>query len=88
MRSSDPIYEIGMALGGHRVEDRFWAATLTALAAGLGVRTPVVERRTECVDRRRQWRRVGNVRYNAAVRSAAYRARHPLTGRRPQRSRS
>ena len=37
MRSSDPIYEIGMAFGGHRVEDRFWAATLTALAASFGV---------------------------------------------------
>lgn len=78
MRSSDPIYEIGMALGGHRLEDKFWMATLTALAASLGVQDPVVEWRTECVDRRRQWRRVGNVRHNAALRSGAYRARSLL----------
>ena len=43
MRSSDPLYELGMALGGHRVEDRFWAATLTALAAGFGVVAPDVD---------------------------------------------
>src|SRR5919206_3568744 len=36
MRASDPIYEVGLALGGHRQEDRFWAQTLTRLAAALG----------------------------------------------------
>ncbi|MET0902522.1 MAG: hypothetical protein ABWZ52_04710 [Acidimicrobiales bacterium] len=75
MRSSDPIYEVGMAFGGHRIEDRFWGATLTALAASLGVAAPEVEARTECMDKRRQWRRVGNVRHNAAVRSGVYRVR-------------
>lgn len=75
MRSSDPLYEIGMALGGHRVEDKFWGATLTALAVSFGVGEPVVDARSECVDKRRQWRRVGNVRQNAAVRSGVYRVR-------------
>jgi hypothetical protein len=88
MRSSDPLYELGMAFGGHRIEDRFWEATLSALAACFGVVAPDVDACTECVDKRRQWRRIGNVRYNAAVRSAAHRARHAMTGRRPQRSRS
>src|SRR4029453_12529727 len=77
MRSSDPIYEMGMAFGAHRIEDRFWEATLTALAASLGVGKPEVEATRECVDKRRQWRRVGNVRHNAAVRSGLYRIRHP-----------
>ena len=77
MRSSDPIYEIGMAFGGHRVEDRFWAATLTALAKHLGVEDPVVSAERERVDKKRQWRRAGNVRHNAAVRSSLYRVRHP-----------
>lgn len=75
MRSSDPLYELGMAFGGHRIEDRFWVATLTALAASFGVVDPQVEARSECVDRRRQWGRVGNVRQNSMVRSAAHSAR-------------
>ena len=33
MRASDPVYEIGLALGGHRQEDIFWDRTLTKLAA-------------------------------------------------------
>jgi len=77
MRSSDPIYEIGMAFGAHRVEDRFWEATLTALAERLGVAAPEVEARRECMDKHRQWKRVGNVRHNAAVRSGLHRVRHP-----------
>lgn len=82
MRASDPLYELGMALGGHRIEDRFWIATLTALAARFGVEAPIVEARSECVDKRRQWRRFGNVRQNAMLRSAAYRAARPLRKRR------
>jgi hypothetical protein len=76
MRSSDPIYEIGMAFGAHRIEDRFWVATLTALAERLGVEAPEVEARRECMDKRRQWKRAGNVRHNAAVRSGIYRVRY------------
>jgi len=75
MRSSDPIYEIGMTFGGHRIEDEFWEATLTNLARSLGVTEPDVESQTECMDKRRQWKRVGNVRHNAAVRSGVYRVR-------------
>ena len=75
MRSSDPIYELGMAFGGHRIEDRFWEATLTALATSLGRRGARGRGPTECMDKRRQWKRVGNVRHNAAVRSGLYRVR-------------
>ena len=50
MRANDPIYEIGMTLGGHRKEDKFWTATLTALGRRLGVPDPVVETRSTCVD--------------------------------------
>lgn len=77
MRSSDPIYEIGLSLFGHRIEDRFWDATLTALAIRLGIAAPEVTAERECVDKKRQWRRAGNVRHNAAVRSGMHRARHP-----------
>ncbi len=30
MRASDPIFEIGLTMGGHKQEDRFWQHTLTA----------------------------------------------------------
>src|SRR3954468_24982476 len=36
MRASDPIYEVGLALGGHHQEDLFWQHTLTHLAAHFG----------------------------------------------------
>jgi hypothetical protein len=83
MRSSDPLYELGMAFGGHRIEDRFWEATLTALARHLGVEEPEVSAEAECVDKKRQWRRVGNVRHNAALRSGMHKARHPRRRRKP-----
>ena len=56
MRASDPLYEIGMALGGHRQEDKHWAHTLGALASPLGAGRPEVATQTVCVDRKRQWR--------------------------------
>src|SRR5918995_538422 len=31
MRASDPIFELGLAMGGHKQEDRFWNHTLTAV---------------------------------------------------------
>jgi len=69
MRSNDPIYEIAMALGGHRKEDQFWTATMTALAERLGVRGAQIEVRSICIDSRRQWRHAGNVWHNSMVRS-------------------
>ena len=38
MRASDPLYELSMPIVGHRMEDRFWVATLQALAARFGDR--------------------------------------------------
>jgi hypothetical protein len=69
MRGNDPLYEAGLALGGHRKEDLFWAQTLTALGERLGAADPRVETSSECIDPRRQWRNAGNVWHNAAVRS-------------------
>ena len=68
MRASDPLYEAGLTLGGHRKEDRFWADTLTAVAARFG-HAAEVETEVVCVDRRRQWRRWGNLRHSAAIRA-------------------
>jgi hypothetical protein len=69
MRASDPLYEVALACGGHRKEDAFWRATLTALARHLGDESPTVDEHTVCVDARRQWGRWRNVWYNSAVRS-------------------
>ncbi len=69
MRANDPLYEMAMTCGGHRKEDKFWAATLTALGQRLGVQEPKVEASTTCVDSRRQWRHARNVWHNSMVRS-------------------
>jgi hypothetical protein len=69
MRASDPVYEVGLALGGHRKEDVFWRKTLTAVARHLGEAEPRVTEQVVCVDKRRQWSRWRNVWYNSAIRS-------------------
>ncbi len=71
MRASDPIYEVGLALGGHRQEDRFWNHTLTALAAHFGHESDV-DTQVVCVDKRRQWSKWRNVWHSAAIRSTLY----------------
>ncbi len=76
MRASDPLYEIGLGLGGHRKEDHFWQATLTALAARFGVRSPVIETTITVVDPRRQWRYARNIWMNSAVRTNLYMLTH------------
>jgi hypothetical protein len=77
IRANDPLYEIGLRLGGHRQEDRFWVHTLTALAAHYGVAAPV-QRRVLCVDPRLQWAQAGNVWQNAAVRTTLYNLAAPV----------
>jgi hypothetical protein len=78
MRANDPMYEVAMMLGGHRKEDAFWMATLTALGRYLGVGTPVVSARTTCVDSRRQWNHAGNIWHNSMVRSVLQTMAAPL----------
>lgn len=77
MRANDPIFEIGLTLGGHKKEDRFWHHTLTALAQHFGV-TAEVETQTVCVDRTRRWANAKNVRYNSAIRSGLYASAAPI----------
>ncbi|HLK77241.1 MAG TPA: hypothetical protein VKU77_26775 [Streptosporangiaceae bacterium] len=69
MRANDPLYEIGMTFGGHRKEDKFWAATLTALGERLGLPDPKVDTKTTCVDSKRQWRHANNIWHNSMIRS-------------------
>ncbi len=69
-RTSDPFIELTYMFGANRANDRFWERTLENLAASLGVVAPVIEAQKVCVDRRRQWRYVRNLRHSAAVNMA------------------
>jgi hypothetical protein len=71
MRASDPIYEVGLTLGGHRQEDRFWQHTLGALAAHFDHEAEV-DTQVVCVDGKRQWSKWRNVWHSAAIRSTIY----------------
>ncbi len=80
MRANDPLYEIAMTFGGHSKEDKFWAATLTALGERLGVPNPVVDTKTTCVDTKRQWRHANNIWHNSMIRSVWQTITAPVTG--------
>jgi hypothetical protein len=71
MRSSDPVLELMMRLGGHRQENTFWQKTLGNLAAHLGGQGEV-ETQVVCVDSRVQWSQARNIKYNVIVRSTMY----------------
>jgi hypothetical protein len=76
LRANDPFYEFSMPIFGHRHENAFWRETLRNLAARFGVESEVTLEQT-CVDRRRQWRNIGNVKHNAALRTGIFRVTHP-----------
>lgn len=75
IRAQDPMIEVAMAFGGARKEDRIWQHSVAALARSFEVLQPEVVTKVVCVDRRRQWRRVGNVRHDAALAAVARRLR-------------
>lgn len=72
MRASDPIFELGLTLGGHRQEDKFWNHTLHSLAAHVGAPDAEVATSVVCVDKRRQWSRWTNVWHSSAIRSTIW----------------
>jgi len=71
MRASDPIFELGLSLGGHGQEDRFWQRTLLRLAEHFE-HEGEVETQVVCVDKRRQWSRWRNIWHSSAIRSTMY----------------
>jgi hypothetical protein len=74
-RASDPIFDLMFVTWFDRKEDQIWHHTLRSLAAVFGV-DGIVQQSATCLDDRRQWRHVGNVRHNAGIRSAV----HQMTG--------
>jgi len=80
MRASDPIFELGLELGGHKQEDVFWQQTMTALATHLGHPEATVDTKVVCVDKKRQWSKWANVWHSSAIRSAIYMLGAPVRG--------
>ena len=72
MRANDPVYELGLTLGGHRKEDKFWKHTLAAVGAHFGCPDTQVDVQALVVDKKRQWRKATNIWHNALIRSALY----------------
>ena len=68
LRASDPLYEIGLVVGGHRAEERFWAQMLWNLAARFDQR-PKVHLTRRRLDSRRQWGHARNIWRNAFIRT-------------------
>ena len=79
MRASDPIFELGLTLGGHRQEDKFWQHTLAAVASHFD-QPGDVDTQVVCVDKRRQWSRWTNIWHSSAIRSSIYMLGAPVRG--------
>ena len=69
-RTSDPFDELAYMLGGNRMNDRFWHETLANLGRAMGVTDPAVDVAVVCIDPRRQWRHVANLRNSITLRTA------------------
>ena len=77
IRANDPLVELMMPLGVHRMEDKIWQHTLRSVARHFGD-SEEVETRVVCVDPKRQWRQYKNIRYNAIILSALHAITAPL----------
>lgn len=76
IRTSDPLSEVLMAVGGHRGEDWQWRTVLRNLAARVGAHEARPTMTQICVDRKRQWRRWRNVGANTMLSTALYSLTH------------
>lgn len=76
-RATDPLYELSLILGGHRLEDMFWEHTLQAVAAHFGENGTVTKKR-QLLKRQRKWSHARLIWYNAALRSLVWDLSAPL----------
>jgi pyruvate/2-oxoglutarate dehydrogenase complex dihydrolipoamide dehydrogenase (E3) component/anti-anti-sigma regulatory factor len=67
-RAGDPFYEGGFRAIGSRLQSRVWTHVLASLAAYLGVPT-IIRTEATCIDPHTQWSQIGNVWYNAQIRT-------------------
>ena len=78
MRASDPMYELGMTMGGHGKEDQHWQHTLRALATHLGADGRGRRRRASASTAAASGRRPTNIWHNAGIRSGIYMTGAPI----------
>lgn len=78
MRATNPISGLGLAVYGHRAEDAMWAETLRNLAPHLGKLDATPTTSVVCVDTRRQWKRIGNLRHDAVLHTTLHLLRTPF----------
>lgn len=67
-RASDPVYEAAFRLVGSNIQTRIWTHVLTSLAVHLGAPADITFEQ-ECVDTSLRWSQIGNVYYNAQIRT-------------------
>jgi len=79
-RSSDPVYEVAFRLIGSRIQTRIWTHVLKSLAVHLGVPAEVTFRQ-ELVDTSLRWSQIGNVYYNAQIRTLIHEPKRWLRSR-------
>jgi len=67
-RANDLLYEAAFRTVGSRMQVKIWIHVLTSLATHLGVPAHIFTEAV-CVDSRIQWSQIGNVWYNAQIRT-------------------
>ncbi|MFC1833507.1 FAD-dependent oxidoreductase [Thermodesulfobacteriota bacterium] len=67
-RASDPLYEAAFRTVGSKIQTRIWTHVLTSLALHLGV-PPKVTLEEQTVDNNLRWKQIGNLYYNAQIRT-------------------
>lgn len=71
-RASDPVYEAAFRILGAKLQVKIWTHVLSALATYLGIQVDVVVVEPRRLDPRLHWSHVGNVWYNAQIRTLFY----------------
>jgi hypothetical protein len=85
IRPNDPIFELGWPVM-KRMEDKFWKATLSNVAAHFGVADVAIEEKTVLVDKRWIWRNARNIWHNAGIRSVLHLLTAPVRAIRRRRA--
>ena len=66
IRAQNPFVEMTMPFYTHRKQDKIWFHVLNSVAGHFDAEAEP-EKDIVCVDKKRQWRHVGNVRYDAVL---------------------
>jgi anti-anti-sigma regulatory factor len=70
-RANDFVYEAAFRAVGSKMQVKIWTHVLTSLAAYLGV-PPEITVEPVCIDKHVRWSQLGNVWYNAQIRTIFY----------------